>query len=151
MDPKRSKRRPPPSRHAGPAPGPSRVGGRPAGRGSLVPRVPANEATAAAYSDHRLLDARSLALHAAIARKITRDPGLLEIPRRNVERWRARYDGPAPACLDEWRRILARPWAEVAALLTSRSEDAVRLRQSSPFAGILTASERKRIYDSFRA
>lgn len=102
------------------------------------------------HSDHERLEARSLALHSAIVRKIDRDPDLLLIPKRNLKRWRARTIGPAPIYLDEWGRILRKPWAEIAEFLVSRSEDAIRLRQSSPFAGVLTAVERKRIYDGFR-
>lgn len=102
------------------------------------------------HSDHERLEARSLALHSTIVRKIDRDPDLLRIPKRNLKRWRARSVSPAPIYLDEWGRILRKPWAEIAEFLVSRSEDAIRLRQSSPFAGVLTAVERKRIYDAFR-
>ena len=102
------------------------------------------------HSDHERLEARSLALHSAIVRKIDRDPDLLRIPKRNLKRWRARSVGPAPIYLDEWSRILRKLWAEIAEFLVSRSEDAIRLRQSSPFAGVLTTAERKRIYDAFR-
>jgi hypothetical protein len=35
--------------------------------------------------------------------------------------------------------------------VTEQSENAARLRQSSPFAGVLSPAERKRIYDAFRA
>jgi hypothetical protein len=102
------------------------------------------------YSDHRILDARSLALHCLIARKISRNPRLLWVAQRNLDRWiRARGKNAQSAYL-EWRRILARPWPEVAAVLTDLSENATRLRQSSPFAGILTEAERRRVYAAFR-
>ena len=113
--------------------------------------VPDNGPARAGYSSHRLLEARSLAMHAVIARKIERDPALLNIPRNNLERWSGRWENDAPAWLDEWRQVMARPWAEIAALITEPSEEAARLRQSSPFAGVLTATERKRIYEAFRA
>jgi hypothetical protein len=102
------------------------------------------------YSSHRLLEARSLALHAVIARKLERDPTLLQIARANVERWSAQRNSAA-AWLDEWREILNQPWQNVAALITEPSENAARLRQSSPFAGILSNQERWRIYEAFRA
>ena len=101
-------------------------------------------------SDHQRLEARSVALHSAVVRKIARDPDLLRIPKRNLERWQARSLGPTPICFHEWSRILRKPWAEIAEFIVSGSEDAIRLRQSSPFAGVLTAAERKRIYDAFR-
>jgi hypothetical protein len=102
------------------------------------------------YSSHRVLDARSLAMHVVAAEKIERDPNLLVIPKRNLERWTARWGDSPPAWLTEWRQILRRPWPAVAGLITELSENATRLRQSSPFAGVLTPSERRRIYAAFR-
>lgn len=90
-------------------------------------------------------------MHAVIARKIERDPTLLQIAVGNVERWSQQRGKDTPAWLDEWREILNRPWAEVVALITDPSENGARLRQSSPFAGILTSQERWRIYEAFRA
>lgn len=103
------------------------------------------------FSLHRVLEARSLALHCLIARRIMADPSLIAVARHNVDAWRRRAAGAEPGYLDEWRRILALPPPQLAALITEQSENAVRLRQSSPFAGVLTAAERKRIYDAFRA
>ncbi len=111
--------------------------------GKSVGRVP--------YSDHRLLEARSLALHCLVAAKIARDPKLLDVARRNLDRWLRSRVGDAPRALLEWRAILARPWPEIAAILTDPGEDAARLRQSAPFAGILSASARRKIYEAFRA
>lgn len=107
----------------------------------------------APYSSHRLLEARSLAMHAVIAAKIERDPSLLTIPRNNLQRWKSRWQGAgdAPAWFDEWREIMRRPWQEIAALITEPSENSARLRQSSPFAGVLTPAQRRQIYEAFRA
>ena len=102
------------------------------------------------YSDHRILDARSLAMHCKIAQKIARDPSLLDKAKANLERWSAKSEDPQPQYLREWRQILERPWPEIAELITSMSEDATRLRSSSPFAGVLTAREREQIYEAFR-
>jgi len=103
------------------------------------------------YSEHRLIEARSLAMHAAIAQKIERDPRLLDIPHRNLARWAARAASKPPKWLREWRVLLQRPWSEIAAIMTEPSENGARLRQSTPFAGVLSASERARIYEAFRA
>lgn len=103
------------------------------------------------YSDHRILDARSLAMHCKIAQKIAQDPALLDKAKANLERWSAKSQDPQPPYLREWEKILERPWPEVAELITSMSEDATRLRSSSPFAGVLTAAERDQIYEAFRA
>ena len=80
--------------------------------------------------------------------KLRADPGLLERAKDNVRRWQATNGSPSPA-LTEWENILAGPLANVVALLTGHSERATRLRQSSPFAGILTEAERKAIYESY--
>jgi len=103
------------------------------------------------YSDHRILDARSLAMHCKIAQKITRDPNLLNKAKANLERWSAKSRDPRPQYLREWEQILERPWPEIAELITSMSEDATRLRSSSPFAGVLTTDQRDQIYEAFRA
>ena len=122
-----------------------------AGLKSVASWVPSMPAQRSVYSSHRLLDARSLAMHAVIAAKIARDPTLLAIPRRNLDRWSARWDKDTPAWFMKWRDILAQPWESIAALITEPGEEATRLRQSSPFAGVLTPVERKRIYEAFRA
>ena len=100
---------------------------------------------------HRLIEARSLAMHCLIARKIAADPALLDLARRNLAAWLARYGDEPPRALEEWREILGRPWPDIAALITDPGESSARLRQSSPFAGMLTAAERQRVYEAFRA
>ena len=90
-------------------------------------------------------------MHAVIARKIEREPALLAIAHRNLERWSAQRRGETPPWLKEWRDVLKQPWHRVAALITDPGERATRLRQSSPFAGILTNAERWRIHEAFRA
>lgn len=98
---------------------------------------------------HRVIEARSLAMHCLAARKIDADPALLGVARRNLAAWSARYGASPPRALAEWRAILDRPWPEIAALITDPGETAARLRRSSPFAGILTPSERGRVYEAF--
>ena len=103
------------------------------------------------YSDHRILDARSLAMHCRIVQKILREPGLLEKARDNLSRWSAKIGEPKPRYLMEWQKILDKPWPTIAETMTSMSEEATRLRSSSPFAGILTEKEREQVYAAFRA
>ena len=102
------------------------------------------------FSDHRIHEIRSLAMHALIARKLMRDRKVLERARQNLARWRARQEQPA-TYLAEWEAILSRPVSEIAGFLVSPDEDPTRLRQSSPFAGALSPRERKRFFDAFRA
>jgi hypothetical protein len=103
------------------------------------------------WSDHRVAEAKSLALHVLAARRITSDPRLLERARATLGRWLDRYGERPPAALTEWRDLLERPWPVVAARATELNEDAARLRQSSPLATLLTAAERRRVHDAFRA
>jgi hypothetical protein len=112
---------------------------------------PADGADLGRYSDHRILDARSLAMHCRIVQKISRDPRLLDKAKANLSRWSAKIDGPKPHYFKEWREILDKPWLTIAEMMTSMSEDATRLRSSSPFAGILNEKEREQIYAAFRA
>jgi hypothetical protein len=102
------------------------------------------------YSDHTRLDERSLALHKLVAEKVRVTPELLDKARANVRRWQGASEDVSPA-LAEWAQILASPANEVIALLTERSARATRLRQSSPFAGILTEEERRAVYESYSA
>src|SRR5690242_298926 len=62
-------------------------------------RDPGSQTT---YSDHRIIDARSLAMHAVIAQKIEREPSLLRIARRNIARWKVRRQDAAPEWLHQW-------------------------------------------------
>jgi hypothetical protein len=116
-----------------------------------VTRWVAKGLLSAPYSDHRRLDLRSLAMHAVIAKKIARDQSCLKVAQDNLLRWGARCDSDVPYWHVEWQAILKRPWREIAAFLTDPGEVATRLRQSSPFAGVLSPAERKSIYDAFRA
>jgi len=101
---------------------------------------------------HEWVDRRSLALHDAVATKLEAQPELLQVARANVQRWlRA---NPAES-LHEWARLLdTLPLPALIALLRSADERATRLRQSSPFAGLLSPRERQAIlidYESRRA
>ena len=104
----------------------------------------------APYSRHRLAEARSLAMHSVIAHRLVRDPSVLDRARRNLARWEKAQVIPRPAWLGEWRMLLSAPREELAALISEPSERGARLRQSSPFAGVLSRMQRKKIYDAFR-
>jgi hypothetical protein len=61
----------------------------------------------------------------------------------NLQRWTAQSDAAeVPAVYQEWRKLLTnRDPQEIAEILLSDEENAVRLRQSTPFAGVLGARE----------
>ena len=95
------------------------------------------------YSDHQRLDARSLAMHCLVARKLLANPALIAQSRSTLARWRAQAAEPVPSYFLEGSP------EEVAAFLASMREDATRLRQSSPFTNLLTPEERARIFEAF--
>ncbi len=97
---------------------------------------------------HAKVEARSLAMHRAIAEKLRAHPELIEIARENLERWSA-PPGRSGRYWDQWRELLARPLSEVLQLLVEESEWMTAMRQTSPFAGVLDPRERWAIYDEF--
>lgn len=98
---------------------------------------------------HQQIDQRSILLHRAVAQKIRENPDLLAIARDNLSRWVA-LGGPR-TYWTEWEALLAGPLEALLAFMVSPAEEARRLRQCSPFAGILPPRERWRIYESFAA
>lgn len=107
-----------------------------------------------AVSDHLRIEERSIALHRAVVKRILKNPELMDKARENLQKYLeqfARDNRPLPKALSEWQDILKNQSLEtVLEFLVSSDESAVRLRQSSPFAGILTPKERWKIYETFR-
>lgn len=96
---------------------------------------------------HDQIDERSLALARAVAQKIDADPGHAGLGRARAVCARWMKNRPSAACA-EWLELLEQPWPAIREILLDRSEQARRLRQSSPFCGILTPVERWSIYKS---
>jgi hypothetical protein len=93
---------------------------------------------------HQLIDERSLELHRAIAERLRANPELIDHARRNLHRWLSRFElsKSLERCYQEWLQILdTHSVEEIALLLTDHSETATRLRQNSPFTGILSSRE----------
>ena len=109
-----------------------------------------DKSAAVVSSDHFLHDARSLAMHALIAVKINRNTELLAVAHRNLKRWRSRFGSQPDRWWLDWHQLLRRPRTELIGALLDPGESATRLRQSSPFAGVLTTLERRKIYEAFR-
>ena len=92
---------------------------------------------------HELTDEISLELGRRVAARLRQQPGLLRVAHDNLDRW-STHNADAPSllrCYAEWRDILNRPVEEICDLVSSNSEEARRLRQNSPFAGVLSARE----------
>lgn len=92
--------------------------------------------------DHAAASDRSLAYHRAVADRLTR--GHVADACYRVRKWRAggKLD---PTYADEWEQVLQGSLAQIRAILTDPSSAAADLRQSSPFAGILSESERRTV------
>ena len=78
-----------------------------------------------------------------MAARLREQPDLVRVARDNLARW-SRLNANAPSllrCYAEWREILNRPLSEICDLLSADHEEARRLRQNSPFAGVLSAQE----------
>jgi hypothetical protein len=103
---------------------------------------------------HEVLDDRSLAMDRVIADKIRANPKLVQIALANIERWLSNpdYSESNQQAVLEWKRIIENSSLDaLLTLLESSSEEARRLRQSSPFCGILTAEERAAILRKYEA
>lgn len=100
--------------------------------------------------DHRLIDERSLAFDRLTAAKITTNPALVERARATLHRWLATASPRARPAMLEWQTVLDGPREELLALLVATDERARRLRQSSPFAGVLSTAERTAVLQEFQ-
>ena len=92
-------------------------------------------------------------LHDLVADKLERADAasraaLLRIPLDNIDRWIANGH-TAPQRLEQWRQIILHAqqspegFQELLQLLRDRSAATERLRDFAPFAGTLTAAERR--------
>lgn len=99
---------------------------------------------------HQDIDRRSIALHQAVAEKLRQDPSLLAIALANLDSWETRGAGHAQPYLEAWRQIIGSGVDHCLQVMVEDSERSTALRQSSPFAGVLTDAERLAIFQAFR-
>lgn len=96
---------------------------------------------------------KSLWLHRALLGPLMIDPtSVLEQARENLRRWipRNRPDGMATRYLAQWQEILDGGVDGVVNVLVGTDEHSSELRQNSPFAGVLSDEDRRRVLSSFR-
>lgn len=95
---------------------------------------------------------RSLWLGYAIAGKLTANPSavLAKAKENLVHLKRVHSGGASKRWLTEWEKFLDGPTADVLEVLTSRAPRARELRQNSPFAGVLSEAERRRVLSGFQ-
>jgi hypothetical protein len=95
---------------------------------------------------HALIDRINAAQDWLIAAKVRRGGRALRIARANLQRWTARDGRNVRPGFKEWQAILERLEAsEISDFLRSDTPMARRLRQYSPFAGVLSEAERRAI------
>ena len=102
--------------------------------------------------NHTEIDQVSLELARRVAERLRCQPDLIDFARANLTRW-SQQNASTPSllrCYAEWEQILSRPVEEICALLGSESDDSQRLRQNSPFAGVLTPAEVWTVKSRFR-
>jgi transcriptional regulator with XRE-family HTH domain len=93
---------------------------------------------------------RSLALHRIVAEKLDHDPGRVrERAERNLATMRAAdSDGRASRALEDWERLLRSDNSTLRTALTDKTPRARSLRQSSPFAGVISDEERLAVLEA---
>ena len=91
---------------------------------------------------HGRAERRSLAYHRALARGLRR--AMVDDALRLLWKWRdqGRID---QRYADDWERVLRQPVTDVRKVMTEDSQRGRDLRQNSPFAGMLSEAERRRI------
>lgn len=96
---------------------------------------------------HRRSELRSLAYHRAVARRLRRP--MVDKARRQLERWQAsgRIDRRHAKA---WEDVLQKPVSEIRQLISADTQFARDLRQNSPFAGLLSEPERRKILEKVR-
>ena len=81
---------------------------------------------------------------------VSNEAEVIRIAQANLDRWLASESfasGPERGALLEWKRILDRcSPGEIRAIITEDTDEGQRLRSSSPFAGVLSAEERKKTW-----
>ena len=101
----------------------------------------------ASEGGHDRAGRRSLAYHRALARSLDRK--MVDAALRQVWKWR--LQGRIDAHYAErWERVLRGPVADVRNAISEDSQDAGDLRQSSPFAGMLSEPERRKLFQQVR-
>ena len=93
---------------------------------------------------HQLHEMRSLRMHRIVAERYRETPAdVIRFGLENLKRWQQR----GVDCDDFriWEGILSSAPQRLLQILSGSSEEAVRLRQSSPFAGLIPEESRQQI------
>jgi hypothetical protein len=93
---------------------------------------------------HRLPELRGLAYHRALAPRLRRS--MVDEAQRKLTRWQrdGRIDSRHAKA---WQEVFAMPMAQIRKVITADDELGRDLRQNSPFAGLLSEPERRKILE----
>lgn len=97
---------------------------------------------------HKPAELHSLAYHRLVAERL--DDVMVERARRRLRRW-IESERIHPTWADAWNRVLSLPLPRIAKAISTDTVRARELRQSSPFAGLLTEHERRRLRQAVEA
>lgn len=86
----------------------------------------------------------------ATAKKLRQDPSLYHVAWDNLNRWKQTLR-PWPPALREWEDILGQGQEAAITCLVEDSPKGRRLRQSHPFVGVLTPTERNAILQRYES
>ncbi|MFI6241883.1 helix-turn-helix domain-containing protein [Micromonospora sp. NPDC050795] len=94
---------------------------------------------------------KSLWLHQAVAGSLVTDPDeVLSKARKNLDRLLRQHQGTmTEVWLRRWQDKINDGVGTVLKMLNSEDPEAVELRQNSPFAGVLSQPQRKKVLESF--
>ena len=93
---------------------------------------------------------RSRRLHERAARRLAGDPALREVARDRLEKLR-QVNPHGRVYHDRWQALLDGPLTRLLRAMTEASEQSDTMRQESPLTGLVTAEERRRVFESIRA
>ncbi len=95
---------------------------------------------------HQEIDLRSLSYARAIVNKINKN-NLSQLSIENAKQFIQKSLVNSPCVgYKEWEGLLNKEWKEIRKVLTEESEYGNQIRQCSPFVGVLSNSERMKIF-----
>lgn len=103
---------------------------------------------------HQIIDERSYEMHQVIADVLRRSPGQLVLVKTWIDRMLGNpdYSEQNKDALREWQRVIEQQGVRgVLTVLDDRGDEAVRMRQSTPFAVLMPQDKRREILDKYEA
>lgn len=99
-------------------------------------------------NEHEKHELRSLEFHRLVSEELKKDPRrVILFGLQNIDRWRK--NGVDCADFEEWKRILEKQPASLPKVLLGKDERSIRLRQSSPFPGLIPEEIRLKILKAY--